>query len=526
MYNDNGDFMKKIIDVAQKINIDINSLELYGNYKAKLNVKKTNKMGKLILVTAMHPTPYGEGKTTISIGINDAMAKLNLSSIAVLREPSLGPVFGIKGGATGGGLAKAIPSDDIDLHFTGDFHAITSANNLLCSLIDNHIYHGNKLNINPNTIAINRCIDLNDRTLRKIKLENRYESFTITAASEMMAIFCLAEDIDDLRNRINQMIIGYNFNGEAVYVKELNCTDSLILLLRDAIKPNLVQSLEENPIIIHGGPFANIAHGCNSIIATKTALSLSDYVITEAGFGSDLGAEKFMDIKCRHDLRPDAIALVITLKAIKHQAGIDEANILNKNIEAIQLGLENVKAHINNLKEFSNHILVVLNQFENDDIEEIEYLKKVFKKENILFECSKAYTNGGDGSKEVALKLVDLCNMENDFKFLYSLDDSIINKIEKIARTIYHANKINFDNVFDKIEQLEKNGFNKLPICMAKTPFSFSDSKNLLGNPTNYEISIKDIKLCNGAGFIIVYLNNIITLPGLPEIPNACKITL
>jgi len=516
--------VKNIIEIGKKINLDNNQLELYGNYKAKINMTEFKNNGKLILVTAITPTPYGEGKTTCTIGINDALNKIGMNSVAVIREPSLGPVFGMKGGATGDGMCKAIPSDDINLHFNGDFHAITSANNLICALIDNHIFHGNELNINPDSICFHRCLDINDRALRNISLNNRKEKFVITAASEIMAIICLSENIEDLKDRINKIIIGYNYDNKPIFVEQLNATDSIVILLKEALKPNLVQSLEENPIIIHGGPFANIAHGCNSIIATKTGLTLCDYVITEAGFGADLGAEKFMNIKCRHDISPNAIVLVVTTRAIKYQSGINKID--NLNLEQLKKGLSNVEAHIDNLKKFTSNIMVVLNKFENDFDEEINYLKKFVTSKDCTFECLTSYTNGSYGGIEVANKLIKLCENEKDFKFLYPLNDSIINKIEKIVREIYHANKINYDLVFDKIETLEQLGFNNLPICIAKTPYSFSDNKNLLGNPTNYEVTIQDIKVNNGAGFIVVYLNNVILLPGLEKDCNATKIKL
>lgn len=510
-----------IYDVANKLGIS--EIECYGCDKAKIDYTKyQNKiLGKLILVTSINPTPYGEGKTTLAIGINDALRKLNKNSVAVLREPSMGPVFGMKGGATGGGYSQAIPMEDINLHFTGDMHAITACNNLLCALIDNHIYQGNELNIDPNSICFHRCIDINDRILRDINLYNRKEHFSITAASEIMAILCLANNFEDLRNKLDNILIGYTYDEKPVFVRNLNCTDSLLITLKDAIKPNLVQSLENNPIIIHGGPFANIAHGCNSLIATKLGLSLCDYVITEAGFGADLGAEKFFDIKCRNNLKSNLVVLNVTLKALKHNGYCPKDEISKPSIDFIKKGICNLEAHINNIKKFTSNILVVLNKYNSDTIEEINYLKEFVESLEIPFEVSEAYLKGSDGALNVANKVIQYCNKENDFKFLYDLNDTITNKIETIIKEIYHTSNIKYSEIaLNKIKQIEKINY-KLPICIAKTPMSFSDNPKLLGNPIDYEITIKDLEIKNGAGFIIVYLGNIIDMPGLSKRPNS-----
>lgn len=499
-----------ITEVANKLSLNENNLILYGNDKAKIEIDNINPTGKLILVTSINPTPYGEGKTTLSIGINDALRKLNINSVAVLREPSLGPVFGIKGGATGGGYSQVIPSNDINLHFTGDMHAIESANNLICALIDNHIYQGNILNINPNQIQFKRCMDMNDRALRNIKLNNRNESFNITAASEIMAILCLSNNINELKNKIDNILIGYTFNNEPIYFKEFNCTNAIYELLKDAFKPNIVQSLENNPVIIHGGPFANIAHGCNSIISTKLGLTLSDYVITEAGFGSDLGAEKFFDIKCRFgNILPFLTIINVTVKALKYHGDNDLAK-----------GIINLKGHIENMKIFNSNILVVINKYSDDKIEDINYIKNYVNNLNVDIKVSDAYNLGSDGAIDIANYIINL--KQNNFKFLYNLEDTIENKINTICTSIYHSNKIIFNKeILNKIEKIKKIGFNNLPICIAKTPSSFSHNPKLLGLPTNYDIEIKDIEVKSGAGFIIVYLGNIMTMPGLPKVPNA-----
>ena len=514
--------MKNIIEIAKKLNLTNDDIELYGNYKAKINIEPNNTNGNLILVTSINPTPYGEGKTTITIGINDALRKLGENSVAVLREPSLGPVFGIKGGATGGGLACMVPEEDINLHFTGDMHAITSCNNLLASLIDNHIYFDNELNINPNKVVFKRCIDLNDRALRNVKLKDRNEHFEITAASEIMAILCLSKNALDLKNKLSNILIGYSYDNKPIFVKDLKCENALYLLLKDAIKPNLVQSLENNPIIVHGGPFANIAHGCNSLIATKLGLSLADYVITEAGFGADLGGEKFYDIKCRNDINPKLTIINISLKALKYNAYIEKENIDNPDIEAIKKGIINLKTHIENVKMFTNNILVILNKFNTDTDEEINFVKEYVNNMEIPFEICEAFTKGGLGGIDAANKIVELCNKETSFNYLYELNDSIENKINKICTNIYRAKKVIYsDDIKEKIAYLKKIGFNNLPICIAKTQYSISNNPKLLGSPKDYDIEIQNIELKSGAGFIVVYLGNIFTLPGLNKHPNA-----
>lgn len=515
--------MKLIKDVAKSIGID-ELIENYGNYKAKINYDKINKSknGKLVLVTSIHPTPYGEGKTTLSIGINDALRKIGKNSIVVLREPSLGPTFGMKGGATGGGRSQVVPMDDINLHFTGDMHAITSCNNLLCALIDNHIYHGNELKIDPSSICFHRTLDMNDRALRRLSLDTRKERFCITAASEIMAILCLAKDMTDLRKRLDSILIGYTYNKAPIFARDLKATDSMMILLKDAMKPNLVQSLENNPVIIHGGSFANIAHGCNSYIATQTALSLCDYVITEAGFGSDLGAEKFFDIKCRLGLKPDLVILNCTVRALKHNGYCDESDILTQDHKFLNAGLCNLEAHIDNLKKFINNILVVLNRFNTDTSEEINIIREFVYEKNIPFEISDAYKSGSIGALEIAKRIVELTNRPSSFKFLYDLNDSIQNKIKIICKDIYHAKNIIYtDEALVQLKNIENLGFSNLPICIAKTQYSFSDDPKKLGNPTNYDVTIQKLELKSGAGFIVCFLGSIIDMPGLPKHPNA-----
>lgn len=515
-----------IHDVFSKLSDDDLNLIPYGFNKAKMKLNYGNKSGKLILVTAINPTPYGEGKTTVSIGLNDALCKLGKKSVAVLRQPSMGPVFGMKGGATGGGYSQVIPMEDINLHFTGDFHAITSANNLLCSAIDNHIYYGNSLDIQK--VVFNRCLDINDRALRNIKLLNRDEKFNITAASEIMALFCLSKSLTDLKERIGKIVIGYNSNDEEIYAKDLHIEGALTALLKDAFMPNLVQSLENNPVIIHGGPFANIAHGCNSLVATKLGLSLSDYVVTEAGFGSDLGAEKFFDIKCRvGDLVPDAVVLVATIRALKYNAFVSQSDILHENTEAVNIGLENLKAHLNNLKKFGVNIVVCLNKFNTDTDNEISVVSDFCKDNNVDFDICDSYNSGGDGSVSLANKVIKLCDNKNNFKYLYDCDSSIKEKIKILCSDIYHCGDIIYsENADKKISFIEKSNHSNLPICVAKTQYSLSDDASLLGNPKDYTIHVNDIELNNGAGFIVVILGKVLRMPGLPKQPNYEKIDL
>lgn len=519
--------MDNIVDIAKKLDITEEELELYGKYKAKLNIKKGTKKGKLILVTSTNPTPYGEGKTTMSIGINDALNALGYKSITALREPSLGPVFGIKGGATGGGYAQVVPMEDINLHFTGDIHAITACNNLLCAAIDNHLFQGNELNINPDTITFKRCLDINDRALRKVNVGNgkgevnRMDGFNITVASEIMAVLCLATDLNNLKEKISKILIGFTYKNKPVYVKDLCIEGALTLLLKDAIKPNLVQTLEHNPAIIHGGPFANIAHGCNSLIATKLALSLADYTVTEAGFGSDLGAEKFLDIKCRlGKLKPNCIVINSTIRSLKHNGGCPKEELSKESIDYIANGIENLAVHIENMLKYTKNIIVCLNKFYTDTDKEIEYVREFVKKYNIEFEVSDAHQKGSKGSIELARKIVDICNKKVDFKFLYDTEDSIKNKIATISKEIYHAKKVIYDDkALESIKEAEKLGYGNLPICIAKTQYSISDDAKKLGYPKDYDIHVKEIRLSLGAGFIVVLMGNIMTMPGLSKEP-------
>ena len=520
--------MKKINDIAKDLRIDENYLETYGNYKAKIsldifNSKKNKKDGKLILVTSINPTPFGEGKTTMSIGINDALRKLNKNSIVVLREPSLGPVFGIKGGAAGGGYSQVVPMEDINLHFTGDIHAIESANGLLCAIIDNHIFQGNELDIQK--VVFNRCVDLNDRALRNvvIKYDNkgleRPDKFNITVASEIMAILCLAKDIEDLKKRIGNILIGYNSKKEPIFAKDLNCVGAVALLLKDAIKPNLVQTLENNPALIHGGPFANIAHGCNSIIATKLGLKLCDYVVTEAGFGADLGGEKFLDIKCdAAGLVPNCVVINATVRSLKYNGGVAKDEINIPNLKLLKEGIINLKQHIENMSKYTNNIVVCLNRFYNDSDEELDYIMNYVKEMGYPIEMCTSFKDGGQGAVDLAKKIVDICDKPATLKRLYDNQDTILNKINKIAKEIYRANGVIVsDEVQEKIEALEKNGFGNLPICIAKTQYSFSDDPKKLGAPRDFDMTITDIRVSNGAGFIVVLMGNIMTMPGLAK---------
>lgn len=528
---------KEIKDIAKKLNISDEALELYGKYKAKIDYTKikNDKKGKLILVTAISPTPYGEGKTTVSIGLSDALCQLGKNSVLALREPSLGPVFGMKGGATGGGYSQIIPMEDINLHFTGDFHAITTANNLLCAAIDNHLYFGNTLNINPETINFSRCMDMNDRALRTIKIGlssekevTREDHFNITAASELMAIFCLAKDINDLRKRLDNIVIGYTYEGKEVTAKDLKVTGSMLTVLKEAIKPNLVQTLEGNPALVHGGPFANIAHGCNTIIATNTALSLGDYVITEAGFGSDLGAEKFLDIKCPlANLKPSAIVLVATLKALKYNAGVLKEDILKENVEAVKQGSANLEAHIKNLKSYGIPLVVALNKYNTDTDKEIEAVREVCESLEVEMEVSTAYSEGGTGASKLAEKVLKVIDTNSEINHPYEMEDTIEVKIEKLAKKIYHAANVKYsDEALNKIKKLKNTKYANYPICVAKTQYSLSDDATKLGDPKDYEITVKDVRLYAGAEFITVLLNDIMTMPGLPKVPNYEKIDI
>ena len=527
--------LEEINKIAKKCSLLEEEIEQYGKFKAKINQKaferlKNQKDGKLILVTAMNPTPLGEGKTTISIAVADGLNKLNKNAVLALREPSLGPVFGMKGGATGGGKVQVAPMEDINLHFTGDLHAITSANNLLSAMIDNHIYFGNELKIKK--VTWKRCVDLNDRQLRKVetglsgekRTVPREDGFDITVASEIMAILCLSKDINDLKRRLGNIIIGYNEEEKPVYAKDLKAEGAMAVLLKDAINPNLVQSLEHTPCLIHGGPFANIAHGCNSIRATSLALKLGDYVVTEAGFGSDLGAEKFLDIKCRKTgLKPDVVVVVATIKALKYHGGALKENILNKDDKALLNGMENLFKHVNNIRdEFGLNVIVAFNKYNTDTEDEIEIVKNELKKQNIEMSLVEGWAKGGEGAIDIAQKVVDLVERPTDFKFIYNDNDSIKTKIEKVATKIYGATGVNYlDEANENIDKIERLGKSNLPICIAKTQYSLSDDDKNLECKEPFKITVRDVALKNGAEFIVVYSGKILTMPGLPKVPAA-----
>ena len=526
-----------IMDVAKKIGI-CDYIIPYGKYKAKISIddicdKKIKS--KLILVTAINPTPMGEGKTTVSISLSDALNKLGKKSILALREPSLGPVFGIKGGAAGGGYAQVIPMEDINLHFNGDFHAITSANNLLCSLIDNHIYFGNELGIDK--VTFKRCLDLNDRQLRVIntglsgesRIVPRTSGFDITAASEIMAILCLSRNIDDLKRRLGNIVIGYNKYGKEVTARDLKAEGAMAVLLHDAILPNLVQTLEGNPAIIHGGPFANIAHGCNSVIATNTAMKLGDYTVTEAGFGADLGAEKFLDIKCRmNDLNPDAVVLVATIRSLKYHGGMDKNDITKEDIHYLDIGMKNLYKHIDNLRNvYGLNVVVAINRFDSDTDKEISYLSKKLDEKNVSYALTTGFRDGSDGSLLLAEKVMAEANKKNNFSYSYDINDDIKTKIFKVANKIYGASDVIYDNkALEEIKNLEDNGHGNLPICIAKTQYSLSDDPNNLTGDNEYDIHVKEVILKAGAEFIVVLTGKIMTMPGLPKNPNSERIDI
>lgn len=526
-----------IMDVAKKIGI-CDYVIPYGKYKAKISIddicdKKIKS--KLILVTAINPTPMGEGKTTVSISLSDALNKLGKKSILALREPSLGPVFGIKGGAAGGGYAQVIPMEDINLHFNGDFHAITSANNLLCSIIDNHIYFGNELGIDK--VTFKRCLDLNDRQLRVIntglsgesRIVPRVDGFDITAASEIMAILCLSKDINDLKRRLGNIVIGYNKDGKEVTARDLKAEGAMAVLLHDAILPNLVQTLEGNPAIIHGGPFANIAHGCNSVIATNTAMKLGDYTVTEAGFGADLGAEKFLDIKCRmNDLNPDAVVLVATIRSLKYHGGMDKNDITKEDIHYLDIGMKNLYKHIDNLRNvYGLNVVVAINRFDSDTDKEISYLSKKLDEKNVSYALTTGFRDGSDGSLLLAEKVMVEANKKNNFSYSYDINDDIKTKIFKVANKIYGASDVIYDNkALEEIKNLEDNGHGNLPICIAKTQYSLSDDPNNLTGDNEYDIHVKEVILKAGAEFIVVLTGKIMTMPGLPKNPNSERIDI
>lgn len=531
--------LDEITKIAEELEIQ-EYIEPYGKYKAKISndiEKKLEKKenGKLILVTAISPTPLGEGKTTVSIAVADGLRKIGKKSILALREPSLGPVFGIKGGATGGGYVQVAPMEDINLHFTGDIHAMTSANNLLSAIIDNHIYFGNELKFKK--VVWKRCVDLNDRQLRKVntglsgesKIVPREDGFDITVASEIMAVVCLSNNIFDLKENLSKILVGYNEADEPIYVKDLKAEGAMAVLLKDAIKPNLVQTLEHTPAIIHGGPFANIAHGCNSIIATKTALKLADYTVTEAGFGADLGAEKFLDIKCRKTgLKPDAVVLVATIKALKYHGGVAKEDIQKENIEALELGLNNIFKHIENLKDnFGLNVVVALNKYNTDTQKEIDFLQQKVEEKGVEFSVVEGWGKGGNGAIDIAQKLVELTNKPSTLNFTYDLEDSIKTKIEKVARKIYGAKDVEYsEDALKTIAKIEELGYGKYPVCIAKTQYSFSDDPKNLECKEDFNINVRDVVLKTGAGFVVVLAGNIMTMPGLPKVPAAESIDI
>ena len=531
---------EKIVNIADKLAIPQEDLELYGNYKAKVDLKlmkdlKDKKDGKLILVTAINPTPAGEGKTTTTVGLADALRKIGKKSVVALREPSLGPVFGIKGGAAGGGYAQVVPMEDINLHFTGDFHAIGAANNLLAAMLDNHIQQGNALNIDPRRITWRRAVDMNDRQLRNIidglgaRTDGtpRQDGFDITVASEVMAILCLSSDILDLKERLSKIVVAYTYDNTPVTAGQLKAQGAMAALLKDALKPNLVQTLEGTPAFIHGGPFANIAHGCNSVIATKMALKLGDYAVTEAGFGADLGAEKFLDIKCRKaGLHPAAVVIVATVRALKHHGGVAKEDLNTENIDALQKGLPNLLQHVENIQNvYHLPCVVAINAFPTDTKAELDLVEEKCKELGVNVALSEVWAKGGQGGIALAEEVVRLCEEDNDFSYAYDLDLSIKEKIEAIAAKIYHADGVEYIGATSrKIKQLEADGFGGLPICMAKTQYSFSDDQKKLGAPKGFKIAVRDIKVSAGAGFIVALTGEIMTMPGLPKVPAAEKI--
>lgn len=533
--------LSPISQIAKKIDIQEEELELFGNYKAKLNEKIFKRLekqsdGKLILVTAMNPTPAGEGKTTVTIGLGQALNKLNKKAVIALREPSLGPVFGIKGGAAGGGYSQALPMEDINLHFTGDMHAITSANNLMCAVLDNHIHQGNELKIDTRKILVKRCLDMNDRALRNIVVGlggitngvPREDGFIITVATEIMAILCLSKNLEDLKKKLGDILVAYDTSNNPIYVKDLKIQGAMTALLKDAINPNLVQTIEKCPVIMHGGPFANIAHGCNSIRGTKLALKLGDYCVTEAGFGADLGAEKFLDIKCRiGNLKPDCIVIVATLRAIKYNGGASLENLKNENTKAVEKGLANLGVHIENMKKYGVPVVVALNHFSDDSEKEILKIKEYCLQQEAEFSVADIHSKGGSGGIDLAEKVCNLCEQKSNFQMLYSDELSIKDKILKISKEIYRADSVEYSSEAESaIKEIEKLGKSHLPVCIAKTQYSISDNPALLGHPTNFNIHVKDISISSGAGFIVVITGKILKMPGLPKHPAAEKIDI
>ncbi|MGV2804320.1 formate--tetrahydrofolate ligase [Clostridium perfringens] len=534
--------MEPIINIAKKIGLGEDDIELYGKYKCKISLDaikrlENNKDGKLVLVTAINPTPAGEGKSTVTVGLGQALNKIGKNTVIALREPSLGPVFGIKGGAAGGGYAQVVPMEDINLHFTGDMHAITSANNLLCAAIDNHIHQGNLLRIDSRRIVFKRVMDMNDRALRNIvvgmggKINGflREDGFMITVASEIMAILCMASNLEDLKERMGNILIAYNLDGEPVYAKELEVQGAMALLMKDAIKPNLVQTLENTPAIIHGGPFANIAHGCNSIIATKTALKMSDITITEAGFGADLGAEKFLDIKCRYgNLNPDCVVLVATIRALKHHGGVKKDELSISNVDALNKGIKNLEKQIENIKAYGVPVVVAINKFITDSDEEVKAIEDFCKNIGVEVSLTEVWEKGGEGGIDLANRVIK--TMENEpsnFKMIYDSEESIKDKILKIVQTIYGGKGVNYTpQALKQIAEIEKFNLDKLPICMAKTQYSLSDNPSLLGRPENFDITVKEVRVSNGAGFIVVLTGDVMTMPGLPKVPAANRMDI
>ncbi len=529
-----------ITEIAEKLNIDAEDLELYGKYKAKLPLSLNKKYadrenGKLILVTAINPTPAGEGKTTVTVGLGQAMNKIGKNACIALREPSMGPVFGVKGGAAGGGYSQVIPMEDINLHFTGDMHAITAANNLLCAIIDNHMQQGNELRIDQRRILFKRCLDMNDRALRnvivglggKVNGVPREDGFMITVASEIMAILCLATDIEDLKTRLGNILVAYTLDNQPVYAKDLNAVGAMAALLKDAIKPNLVQTLENTPAIMHGGPFANIAHGCNSVTATKLALKLADYCITEAGFGADLGAEKFLDIKCRYaGLKPDCIVIVATIRALKYNGGVARADLQEENVEALKKGIVNLKTHIENMRKYNVPVVVAINKFHTDTNAEIAYIKEFCEEMQVPVSLAEVFAKGGEGGMDLAEKVCAVIDEgKADFAPLYDEKLSIKEKLNTIAKEIYRADGVIFTAAAEKaIKDIEALGKDKLPVCVAKTQYSLSDNPTKLGKPENFQMTVREVKLSAGAGFIVALTGDIMTMPGLPKVPAAYKI--
>ncbi len=531
--------LKPISEIAASVGISETELEPYGRYKAKVNETLFERLkdkpdGKLILATAINPTPAGEGKTTTVIGLGQAMAKIGKKAVVALREPSLGPVFGIKGGAAGGGYAQVLPMEDINLHFTGDMHAITSANNLLCAMLDNHMQQGNLLGIDPRRILIKRCLDMNDRALRniivglggKINGVPREDHFIITVASEVMAILCLANDIDDLKERLGKILVAYSYTGEPVYTKDLKAEGAMTALLKDAINPNLIQTLEGTPAFMHGGPFANIAHGCNSVRATKLALKLGDYAITEAGFGSDLGAEKFLDIKCRKaGLTPSAVVVIATVRALKYNGGVPKPELSNENVEALKNGVVNLKAHVENMQKFGVPVVVAINRFPTDTEAELQVIDDTCKSLGVPYALSEVFSKGGEGGvalAETVVKVIEENEGKNNYAPIYSLDMSIEDKINTIAKEIYGADKVVFaSKALKSLKDIKALGGDELPVCIAKTQYSLSDDAKLLGRPTGFDITIRDLTLSNGAGFVVAYAGDVMTMPGLPKKPAA-----